>query len=83
MDELAKNQVLQKSRRQQLAELSTSIETATRPVSGKDAQDLDASLRKVVDSLRRDFTALFQRYSAYLIERSNVNATKASLAAMK
>jgi hypothetical protein len=83
MDELAKYESLKNSRRQQLAEASNSLETVTRPVSGKEAQNLDAALRKAVDSLRRDFTALFQRYSAYLTERSNVNAAKASLAAMK
>lgn len=83
MDELAKNEALMKSRRQQLADASTAIETATRPVSGKEAQDLDSALRRTVDSLRRDFTTLFQRYSAYLIERSNVNAAKAALAAAK
>jgi hypothetical protein len=83
MDELAKCEDLKKSRQKQFAEMSTTVETATRPVSGKEAQDLDASLRKVVDSLRRDFTTLFQRYSAYIIERSNVNAAKASLAATK
>jgi hypothetical protein len=82
-DELAKYEALKKSRQQQFAEVSTAVETPTRPVSGKEAQDLDATLRKVVDSLRRDFTSLFQRYSAYLTERSNVNAAKASLAAMK
>ncbi len=83
MDELAKCEDLKKNRQKQLAEMSTTLETVTRPVSGKEAQNLDASLRRVVDSLRRDFTALFQRYSAYIIERSNVNAAKASLSAMK
>ena len=83
MDELAKNNALIKTRQQQLAETSTAFETATRPVSGKEAQDLDMTLRKTVDSLRREFTTLFQRYSAYIIERSNVNAAKASLAAIK
>jgi hypothetical protein len=79
MDELAKYEALMKSRRQQFAEASTAMESATRPASGKEAQDLDSALRRAVDSLRRDFTTLFQRYSAYLIERSNVNAAKAAL----
>jgi hypothetical protein len=83
MDELAKYEALMKSRRQQFAEASTAMESATRPVSGKEAQDLDSALRRAVDSLRRDFTTLFQRYSAYLVERSNVNAAKASLESMK
>jgi hypothetical protein len=83
MDEIGKYEALKKSRVQQFAEASSGMESATRPVSGKEAQDLDASLRKVVESLRRDFTALFQRYSAYLIERSNVNAAKSALASAK
>jgi hypothetical protein len=83
MDELAKCEALKKSRQLQYAEVINAVETATRPISGKEAQELDGTLRRVVDSLRRDFTALFQRYSAYITERSNVNAAKASLAAMK
>lgn len=82
-DELAKYEALKKSRQQQYAEVTTAAETATRQIGGKEAQDMDATLRKVVDSLRRDFTSLFQKYSAYLTERSNVNAANASLAAMK
>lgn len=80
MDELAKSEALMKKRREQLAETSRSFETVTSPVSGKEAQDLDMALRRAVDSLRRDFTTLFQRYSTYLVERSNVNAAKAALA---
>jgi hypothetical protein len=83
MDEIGKYEALKKSRQQQFAEASTAIESATRPVSAKEAQDLDGSLRKVVESLRRDFTTLFQRYSSYLVERSNVNAAKAAVDAMK
>jgi hypothetical protein len=83
MDELAKSEALMKTRREQLAEATTAMETATRPISGKEAQTMDMALRKTIDTLRRDFTALFQRYSAYLIERSNVNAAKASIAALK
>jgi hypothetical protein len=83
MDEIARYEALKKSRLQQFAEASTGMESATRPVSAKEAQDLDASLRKAVESLRRDFTALFQRYSSYLVERSNVNAAKAALASVK
>ena len=81
--ELTRYEALLKERRSQIVEVNTAYETPTRPVSNKEAQDLDASLRKAVDSLRRDFAMLFQRYSAYINERSNVNAAKASLAAIK
>ncbi len=83
MNELAKSEALMKTRRAQHAEASLALETPTRPVGNKEAQDLDSALRRTVDSLRRDFSALFQRYSAYIIERSNVNAAKAALEALK
>jgi hypothetical protein len=83
MDELARYEALKKTRQEQLSEVSTSPELATRPLGGKEAQDVDASLRRVADSLRRDFNSLIQRYTAYLTERSNVNAAKAALAAAK
>ncbi len=82
-EEIARYEALLKTRRAQVVEVNTAYETPTKPLSGKEAQDLDMSLRKAVDSLRRDFATLFQRYSAYLVERSNVNASKAALAAVK
>ncbi len=82
-DEIAKNGVLVKTRRAQLAETLTPSETPTRPISGKEAQNLDAALRKSIDNLKREFTTLFQRYSVLLNERSALNNAKASLAAMK
>jgi hypothetical protein len=78
-DEIAKNDAWIKARNAQLAETLNPAETPTRPVSGKEAQDLDAALRKSIESLRRDFTTLFQRFSAYLNERSAVNSAQASL----
>ena len=81
--EIKKSEELLQSRRAQVAEAATPYETATRPVSNKEAQDLDMALRRAIESLRRDFGTLFQRYSAYLTERSNVNAAKAALEAMK
>jgi hypothetical protein len=83
LDELAKYEALKKTRQEQLSEVSTSPEVALRPLGTKEAQDVDASLRRVADSLRRDFNDLFQRYSAYITERSHVNAAKAALAAAK
>jgi len=82
-DEIAKNDALAKTRRAQLAETLTPSETPTRPISGKEAQNLDTALRKSIDDLRREFTTLFQRYSVLLNERSAVNTAKAALAAMK
>lgn len=82
-DEISQYDALLQTRRRQAADAATPYETATRPVSSKEAQDLDMALRRAVDSLRRDFTALFQRYSTYLNERSNVNAAKSALEALK
>lgn len=82
-DELAKNDALIATRRKQMTEAATGYETATRPASNKEAQDLDFALRRTIDSLRREFTTLFQRYSTFLVERSNVNAAKAALDALK
>lgn len=79
--EIARNDSLAKTRRAQLAETLRLEETPTRPISGREAQDLDAALRKSIDSLRRDFTTLFQRFSAYLAERSHANAARAALEA--
>jgi hypothetical protein len=82
-EEMAKNDALLKTRRAQIYEMQTSMETVTRPVSGKEAQNLDMSLRRTVDTLRRDFTTLFGRISSYITERSSVNAAKAALEAVK
>jgi hypothetical protein len=82
-DEMAKNDALLKIRREQLHDVHISIETPTRPISSKEAQDMDMALRRTIDSLKRDFTTLFQRYSAYITERSNVNAAKSALEAVK
>jgi hypothetical protein len=83
MDELAKSETLKKTRQSQLAEATLAVATPTRPVGSKEAQDLDSALRRTVDSLKRDFSALFERYSAYLIERSNVNAARTALETLK
>ncbi len=81
--EIANNNTLIKARRAQLAQTLARSETPTRPISGKEAQDLDSALRKSIDGLRREFTTLFQRYSVLLNERSALNNAKAALAAMK
>lgn len=80
-EEIAKNEALTKTRQTQLAETLKSTESPTRPISGKEAQDMDAALREAIDGLRRDFTNLFQLYSSYLSERGSANTTRAALEA--
>ena len=80
-DEIARNDSLAKTRHAQLVETLTPSETPTRPISGKEAQDLDATLRKSIEDLQREFTSLFQRYFSYVTERSAVNTAKAALEA--
>jgi hypothetical protein len=81
--EIARNEELLKERRTQIADMAKPTLDTSRPVSGKEAQDMDTALRKAVDSLQREFTTLFQRYSTYLLEVSSVNTAKAALAAAK
>lgn len=75
-DEVARNEVLLKTRRDQLTDALKPSTTPTNAISAKDAQNMDLALRKTVESLKREMTDLFGRYSAYLTERSNVNAAK-------
>ncbi len=82
-EEIARNRELLKSRRAQVLEVGKTQETAVREVGSREAQNLDMILRKAVMTLQRDLNTLFQRYSAYITERSNINASKASLAALK
>ena len=82
-EEISKNEAMLKTRRDQLSEALKPSTTPTNPISAKDAQNMDFALRKTVDSLKREITDLFGRYSAYLTERSNVNAAKAALQTLK
>lgn len=81
--EIKRNEELLKERQTQLLDMAKPALDSSRPISGREAQDLDMSLRKVVNSLQREFTTLFQHYSTYILERSNVNTAKAALDAMK
>jgi hypothetical protein len=81
--EIARNEELLKERRTQIADMAKPTLDTTRPISGKEAQDMDMALRKAVDSLQREFTTLFQHYSTYLLECSSLNTAKAALAAAK
>lgn len=78
-EEIKKTDALMKTRRYQLAEAASSLETATRPIGQAEAQNFDVSLRRTIDSLKPEFTRLFQRFSAYLNERSSVNTAKTAL----
>ena len=80
-EEIAGNEALAKTRHAQLVETLTPSETPTRPISGKEAQDLDIAMRKSIEALRRDFASLFQRYFSYVNERSSVNTARAALEA--
>lgn len=81
-DEIKKTDALIKTRRTQLTAVFVPSDAATRPVGQAEANNFDKALRQTVDSLKRDFTTLFQRYSAYLSERSAVNTAKAALEAL-
>jgi hypothetical protein len=80
-DELAKNDALLAERRSQLAEALAPTGTSTREVGQKEALDLDKALQTAIAELRKDFTTLFARYSAYLQELSAANQSRAALAA--
>jgi chromosome segregation ATPase len=81
--EIAKNEALLSERRQQRASALSPSAEVTRSVGGKEAQDLDKALQTAIADLRKDFTTLFARYSAYLQELSAVNQTRDGLTALK
>jgi hypothetical protein len=81
--ELVRIDELVGARRTQIGEIGSAYETPTMAVGAKEAKSMDESLRVTVTSLRRDFTTLFQRYSEYVIELSNINTTKSTLARQK
>lgn len=82
-DEITRNEQLLKERRTQIADMAKPTLDSSRPISGKEAQNMDMALRRTVDSLQRELATLFQRYSVYIQERASVNTAKAALAAMK
>jgi hypothetical protein len=82
-EEIAKNDALIAERRRQLAVALSPVATPTRAIGQKEALDLDKALQIAIGELRKDFTTLFARYSAYLQELSAVNQTRDALAAAK
>jgi hypothetical protein len=81
--DIARNDVLIAERRQQKQELLGSGDTAARGVALKEAMDLDRTLKKSIDELRRDFTTLFQRFNTFVGELTALRKTEATLAAKK
>lgn len=81
-EEIKKTDALIKTRRTQLTAVVVPSDAVTRPIGQAEANNFDKALRQTVDSLKRDFTTLFQRYTAYLSERSAVNTAKAALDAL-
>ncbi len=79
--EIAKNDALLAERRKQLATALAPVETPTRAVGGKEANDLDQALKTATDELRRDFDALFAQYNGLLRELSALNAARSAAAA--
>ena len=78
--EIAKNDALIAERRQQKLEILQPSDKAQRSVGLKEAMDLDQTVKKTIDELRRDFTTLFQRYHTFVSELAALHATEAALA---
>jgi len=81
--EIAKTDALIAERRKQLATALAPVETPTRKIGAREAADLDKAMRTSIDDLRRDFTTLFARYSAFLQEVASLNAVKGAAAKTK
>jgi hypothetical protein len=81
--EITAHEALIAERRKQLATAQVPVATPTRQIGGKEAADLDQSLKTAIADLRRDFNTLFARYNALIPELSAVNASRDALAAAK
>lgn len=79
-DEIDGNAALISQRRQQRLATLTPSSTASRPVSQKEATDLDKALRSAIEDLREDFTMIFQRYNTLFGELSSLHASEEALA---
>jgi hypothetical protein len=80
--EITKTDALLAERRKQLASALLPVEAPTRKIGARQAADLDKALRTSIEDLRRDFTTLFARYSAFLQEVAGLNAARAAGAAV-
>jgi hypothetical protein len=79
--DISKNDALIAERQTQRRELLKPSTMAAREVAQKEAVDLDQSLRKSIDALRRDFNTLFARFNSYVAELSALRATEKAHAA--
>ena len=77
-DEIAKNKALLAVRRKQLAAALAPAGPAVHNVGESHAQELEKALQTETAGLRKDFTTLFARYSAYLQELSALNQSRAA-----
>ena len=82
-DEVARNEGLLKTRRTQLTQAALPSDSAGRPVSLREAQDLNTAIRTTADSLRPQVNNLFEQYAALLQELSRVNTARAALDAVQ
>jgi hypothetical protein len=78
-DEVARNEGLLQTRRTQLTQAALPSDSPGRPVSLREAQDLDTAIRTTANSLRPQVDTLFQQYNAILQEVSRVNTARAAL----
>jgi hypothetical protein len=78
--EIAKNDALIDERRQQKLEILQPANKAQHSIGLKEAMDLDQTIKKTIDELRRDFTTLFARYHTFVSELTALRATEAALA---
>ena len=81
--DVAKNDVLIAERRELRAEVLNPSDQGEREVTLKEAADLNQLFIQTTDALRRDFTALFQRYDTFITELKALRATEATLATLK
>jgi len=78
--EIAKNDALIAERRRQKMEALQPPNAQLRGIGLKEAVDLDQAIKREVDDLRRDFTALFERFHSFVGELTALHATEATLA---
>ena len=81
--QMARNDALIEERRAQIAVVRSFVTTPARRVSQKEAVDFDRERNNTATALRRDFEYLFALYNNLIPELSNINDTRAAIAAAK
>lgn len=79
-NEITRTESMIAERRRQKGDLYNPSDYAARSVSLKEAVDLDRTLQREIEYLRRDMTTLFARYNDLISELSFQHATEAALA---